>query len=207
IVKNISINTNGTLLTKELVDALVCAGLTRFNLSLNAIEKKLASRIAGASDENGYDVEHVMQMARYIRQKGLDLVIAPIYLQGINEQEIGRIIEFAKEIGAFVGIQNFLSYAGGRKPAKELDFIEFEDRLKELEKRHKIKLLDPDTGIKIEKQKTLAKPFRKGQAVVVEARYPGIGVSDGRLISVPNFDKKRFKVKLVRDKHNVFAGV
>ncbi|MBW2987598.1 radical SAM protein, partial [Candidatus Woesearchaeota archaeon] len=186
-------------------DSLKDAGLTRFNLSLNAIDPELVSRIAGVD----YDVEHVMEMARYIRSLGLDLVIAPVYLRGINDSEMDGLIEFAKEIGAYIGIQNFLSYSGGRKPTKELDFEEFENRMKDLEKKHGIKLINPDTGIKMTVQKTLNKPFRKGQVIAVEARYPGIGVAggaDGRLVRIPKTDKKQFKVKLVRDKHNIFAG-
>ena len=202
-VRNISINTNGSLLTKELIDALSAAGLTRFNLSLNAIDPELASKIAGVN----YDVKHVMEMARYIRSKGLDLIVAPVYLDGINNNEMDELIVFAKEIGAFIGIQNFLQYSGGRKPTPELEFKDFKDRLRVLEKKHGVKLIDPDTGIKMTKQETLDKPFRKGQVIVVEARYPGIGVAGDRLISVPRMDKKQFKVKLVRDKHSVFAGV
>jgi uncharacterized Fe-S cluster-containing radical SAM superfamily enzyme len=202
-VKNISINTNGSLLTKELIDSLKVAGLTRFNLSLNAIDPELASRIAGVD----YDIEHVKEMARYIHSVGLDLVIAPVYLDGINDGEMDAVIKFAKEIGAFIGIQNFLQYSGGRRPTQELEFDDFKGKLRVLEEKHGIKLIDPDTGIKMIEQKTLNKPFRKGQVIVVEARYPGIGVARNRLVSVPRMDKKQFKVKLVRDKHNIFAGV
>ncbi len=47
-VKIISVDTNGTLLTKKSVDSLVKAGMTRFNLSINAISPELAEKLAGS---------------------------------------------------------------------------------------------------------------------------------------------------------------
>ena len=45
-VKTISIDTNGTLLTKNKVDELIKAGLTRFNFSINSLDEKIAKKIA-----------------------------------------------------------------------------------------------------------------------------------------------------------------
>src|SRR3989338_1699475 len=61
----ISMDTNGVLLNKKLVDELVDAGLTRFNLSLVALNPELAKKLAGTI----YDVEKIKEIARYIAKK------------------------------------------------------------------------------------------------------------------------------------------
>lgn len=208
-VKRISIGTNGTLLTEELVDALKQAGLDRINLSLNAVDPDAAKKLAGSKE---YDVDRIIGIARYIKSSGLGLVIAPVFLQGLNEGEIGKIIELAKELGCKAGIQNFLEYSRGRVPAEQLGWDEFYSRLEELEKKHGMKLIDPDLGFDIRKDRVLEKPFRKGQVVSAENIYPGYAAAGNRLIAVQGNGRagkpgQKIKLKLIRDKHNIYAGV
>ena len=70
-VRSISLITNGTLLSKSKIDALAASGLTRINLSLNAVSQEAANKAAGTT----YNIEYVKSMAQYITQK-LELVIA-----------------------------------------------------------------------------------------------------------------------------------
>ncbi|MBW2999785.1 radical SAM protein [Candidatus Woesearchaeota archaeon] len=215
-VKIISIDTNGTLLTKENIDKMADAGLTRINLSLNAVSPKTAEKIAGTK----INTEHVKEMAKYALTK-CDLTIAPIYLPGINEKEIENILLFAKELEKIktkhkliVGIQNFLRYKGGRNPTKQLNWNAFTERLKQLEKEYGIKLvlnLAEDFGIV--KAKELQKPFKKGDIVKARIVCNGrnknekIAVAQERTISIPNcFKEGEAKVKIIRSKHNIFVG-
>lgn len=213
-VKEISIDTNGTLLTKNKVDEFIKAGLTRFNLSINALNQELAKKIAGT----GYNIEKIKEIAEYIASK-TELTIAPVLIPKINESEMGNLIEFAKVINSnkrfpIIGIQNFLNYKTGRNPVKGFSWDVFTRKLKELEKKHKIKLiidLCDDYGIK--KLKSLPKPFRKGdivEAVVVcNGRYKGekIAVAKERIISLPNCAKEgKVKIRITRSKHNIFMG-
>ena len=51
----------------------------------------------------------------------IDLLIAPVYMPGINDAEIPKLIRFAQEIGAGkrfppLGIQKFEHYRYGRSP-------------------------------------------------------------------------------------------
>ncbi|MEK6808336.1 MAG: radical SAM protein, partial [Nanoarchaeota archaeon] len=63
--------------------------------------------------------------------------------------------------------------------------------------------------------KELPKPFKKGWSIVVKIICDGrlknekLAVSCGRVISIPNCHKEKgdIKVKIVRDKHNIFVGV
>jgi len=216
-VKIISIDTNGTLLTKSKVDEMIGAGLTRFNLSINALDPKLAKKIAGTA----YNIEKIKEIAEYIAQK-TELTIAPVLIPGINESEIGRLIEFAKKINKpelrkkfpIIGIQNFLNYKTGRNPVKQFSWDIFTRKLRELEKKHNIKLvvdLCGDYGIK--KLKALPKPFRKGDVIEAEIVCGGrnkdekIAVAKERTVSLPNCAKEgKVKVKIIRSKHNIFIG-
>ena len=112
-VKTISIDTNGVMLTKDKVDSLIKAGLTRFNFSINSLDDKLAKKIAATA----YNVKHIKDICRYIankswnskNSKGLgnsknfqsaNLIITPVLIPTINEQEMPKIIQLAKLLKA-----------------------------------------------------------------------------------------------------------
>jgi uncharacterized protein len=207
-VKRISFDTNGTLLTKKLIDELADAGLTKIHLSLNAIDHKVAEKLANCP----YNTAHVLEMARYA-SKRLGLLIAPIWVPGLNDDEMPKIVEFGKELGVRVAIQNFLSYRCGRNPAKQMEWEEFFAKMKALETKFGVQLLFNEADFQIEKTKQLPKPFRKNQLIkaeiVCDGRLKGekIAVAEGRNISIPDCDKKGLvKVKITREKHNIYFG-
>jgi uncharacterized protein len=207
-VKTISMDTNGTMLSKKGVDELVNAGLTRFNLSINAMDDKLSKKIA----EGPYDIKKIKEICQYIVKKA-DIIITPVLLPGLNDEEMPKIIKFSKEIKAKIGIQNFLNYKGGRNPVKQLDWEKFYDKLKEYEKEFDVKLIFNQDDFKIIKAKELPKPFKKGDVVKANIIMPGrlynekIAVLEDRTISVFNSKQEgKVKLKIVRSKHNIFVG-
>ncbi len=213
-VTKISLITNGTLLTKEFIDEVVDAGLTRFNFSLNAISDKMAKILEG---HGKYSVEHVKEMARYAASK-CEVFLSPVYVAGYNDEEISLIIEFAKEIGAKVGIQNFLNYPKGRQArnSRETPWPVFFEMLKKLEEKHNFKLILDASDFDVSPTQPLPKPFRKGQVVAATirapSRYPGeyIAATDTRSITVvskiPLKMQQQVKLKITSDKHNIFFG-
>jgi len=212
-VKTISMDTNGTLLTEELVDKLKDAGLTRLNISLNSMDKKLARKLAGCN----YNVEQIKKIALYASKK-MQVAIAPVFLLGFNENEMENLIEFAKKLrgnrkGYFIGIQNFLNYRFGRNPCKQLSWDEFYKKMKILEKKTGTSLLLNADDFKIKKTKKLPKPFKKGEVIHASIVCPGrlknemLAAASNRTISVPNcFKKGNVKIKITRTKHNIFMG-
>ena len=212
-VKTISMDTNGTLLTEELVDRLAKAGLTRINLSLNAIDEKIARKLAGCN----YNIEKIKKIAPYVAKK-MELAIAPVLVPGFNDNEMKKLIEFAKKLkanrkGYFIGIQNFLNYRFGRNPCKQLSWDKFYSRMRELEKKTKTKLIIGPEDFNIQKTKKLPKPFKKGQIIKAGIICPGriknemLAAASDRVISVPNcFKKGIVKIKITRTKHNIFMG-
>ena len=214
-VKRSSIDTNGTLLTKQLVDELADAGLTRINLSLNALDPEKAQKLAG----HPYNLNKVLEIARYIPTK-MDLIIAPVWMAGYNDDELVKLAKFAKEIGAGkncppIGIQNMLNYRFGRNPVKSVEMEEFYKKMRELEQKNVVKLIFDKVAFMVEELPEMTKPFKKGQIVNAEIVLPGrignekLAVAEDRLISVPNCDKnegERVKLRIKRTKHNIFLG-
>ena len=213
-VKSISIDTNGTLLNEKFIDDLAAAGLTRINLSLNALNQEIADKMAGFP----YNLKKVKKLAYYITKK-MDLIIAPVWLPGYNDNELVKLAKFAQEVGAgkncpAIGIQNFLHYRFGRNPVKAVEMDVFYKKLQDLEKKHGIELINKDYMFKIKKSREYPKPFKKGDIVKAELVYPGrlsnemLAVAANRLISVPNCYKQEgyVKIKIRRTKHNIFLG-
>ncbi|MAG16380.1 molybdenum cofactor biosynthesis protein MoaA [Candidatus Woesearchaeota archaeon] len=211
-VKTVSLITNGTLLTEEYIDKLEKAGLTKLNVSLNAVSEKMAKILEGSGK---YDVNHVKRICEYAAKK-IEVILAPVFVPGYNDNELGEMIKFAKKIGAKMGVQNFLYYKQGRKPAntEQMPWEQFYEMLKKLEKENDFKLMLDESDFGIKKLKPLPKPFKKDNVVdaVIKCagRYPNevIAASDNRNITVTNFkgNNKKVKIKITGDKHNIFYG-
>lgn len=214
-VKKSSIDTNGTLLSKQLVDELAEAGLTRINLSLHALEPEKARQLAGCP----YNLAKVMEIARYIPTK-MDLIVTPVWVPGYNDEELVKLAEFANEIGAGrncppIGIQNMLNYRFGRNPVKSASMDDFYRKMRELEQKHNVKLIFDKSAFDVEELPELPKPFRKGQIVEAKIVLPGrignekLATAQNRLISVPNCYKEegsKVRLRIKRTKHNIFLG-
>jgi len=147
-VRLASMQSNGTLLTPERVEELRAAGLDQINITLNTMDPGQAREI---SCRNDYDLDALLGTIRLVPERGMDLVITPVWFFGVNDAEIGRIIEFYKALKAAhpgptavrMGIQNYLVYKTGRKlgKVKEREFGYFYTRLRALEKKHGTKLV------------------------------------------------------------------
>lgn len=170
----ISVQTNGTVLDENKISAIEDY-VTRINLSMSAFDSKTARTLHGH-----YSVEKVKEVAEMIASSKMDLLIAPVWVPGYNDDEIPRIIEFALEIGAGkkyppLGIQKYIPYRFGRKVGKSMPFREFYKKLAEYEKEYGIKLILKPEDFGIEKRQRLSCPFKKGEVV------RGKIVAEGRL--------------------------
>ncbi|MBS3169267.1 radical SAM protein [Candidatus Woesearchaeota archaeon] len=212
-VHTISIDTNGTLLSKQMIDRLAHCTKLQLNLSLDALDDETAKDVAGVKS---YNVKYVQEIIAYACSK-LKVIVAPVLTPGFNEQEMEKIILFVKSlpIQPILGIQNFLRYKAGRNPGKEMSWEDFYTLLKNLEQKHEIKLRLDKTDFAVRETKELPKPFKEGDIIpaVIKCpdRFPNsvLAVARGRSISVPScsFQKdKQIKVKILRDKHNIFVG-
>ncbi|MBD3354492.1 radical SAM protein [Candidatus Woesearchaeota archaeon] len=224
-VSDIAIDTNGTFLTKKKVDQLIDAGLTRFCFSINALDKKIAEKISGACQKSSesnfshmsYNSEHILEIAEYISKQDVELIITPVWIPGVNDKEIPKLIDLSKRLNCNIGIQNFLNYKFGKNPVKQISWKEFIKKMKKFEKEKHTKLLfDFKKDFNIRKTKPLPKPFRKKDIIKAKIIAPGrlknemLAVAKKRIISVHNCSlpvNSKVKLKIVREKHNIFSAI
>ncbi|MFC1800689.1 radical SAM protein [Nanoarchaeota archaeon] len=214
-VKIVSVNTNAVLITKQMVDKLKKAGLTRLNVSINTLDQKLADKIAGTK----INLKQIIETIKYAANH-MEVTIAPVFLEGINDKEMEGLIQLAKSLPTKhkirVGIQNFLFYKGGRKPVKQVSWDKFMELLGQLEKKHNFQLILTKDDFSVEKTKKLPKPFKRGDIIKAKVVCHGrqknemLAVASDRVISIikcPNINiGQTIKVRIIRDKHNIFAA-
>ncbi|MBI4438360.1 radical SAM protein [Candidatus Woesearchaeota archaeon] len=212
-VRGVVMNSNGSVLDEEYIDRLAAAGLKRLNLSLNALDERKAKVLAGWGL---YDINRIRKVAEYAAAR-FELLIAPVWVPGFNDEEIPKLVRFALDIGARIGIQNYLFYRKGRNPVKQASWERFYAMLSSLEKEFGVNLtkMELKDEFRIHPTKNLPKPFRKGQVADAEVKCPGrypdekVCVSGGRNITVTGCARDRgvVKVRITRTKHNVFDAV
>lgn len=217
----VSMQTNGTLLDEDKVQELERAGLDRINLTVNALYPDIARRLAGRKD---YGIDSVCRTAEEIAASGTDLLLAPVWIEGVNDGEIPRIIDFAEEVGAGVkfpplGIQKYREHKNGRKVegSKEVPWNRFYRKLRTLEREKQIKLrLKPrdfgirKTGFALPKvfemrqkvgAKVAAQGWNPGQKMAV-AKHRTITVVNGKDIPVGS----EVTLEILRKRHNLYLG-
>ncbi|MBP1912454.1 radical SAM protein [Thermococcus stetteri] len=219
-VSVISMQSNGTLLTDKLVEELAEAGLDRVNLSIHSLDPEKAKMLMGMKS---YDLEHVLDMEEALVNAGIDVLIAPVIIFGVNDDEAEAFIEFARKIGAgrrwpALGFQNYVPYKFGRNPviAKVKPFKEFYAWLRHLEEKTGMRplVLKPE-HFGMEKREFIPLAFRPGEVVKAEVVLPGriegemIAKARNRLIEVVNTRAEvgdRIRVRIVRTRHGIYIG-
>ena len=226
-VKVISLETHGPLLNEKIIDELESAGLTRVNLSIDSLDPKLAKVLAGCE---WFDIEKVKKMAEYIaRNTKLDIIITPVWVPKLNDNEIPKIIEFALKIGAGkkcppLGIQKYEVHKYGRKPkgVKPMTWREFYSKLKEWERVYNVKLVLRPEDFNIRKVRAIPLAFKLGEKVRVKVIGIGwfkgqlIGLARNRVITIVGVKEyvddisqligNYIKVRIVRVKDNIYVG-
>ncbi|NHJ47759.1 MAG: radical SAM protein, partial [Asgard group archaeon] len=216
----VSIQTNGWFLTEQLIDELAEVGLNRINLSLNSIDLSLGKKMAGRGD---YNHKHILELAEYIAQSKISLLIAPLWIPGVNDDEIEKIIAFTKQINSheskfpILGIQNYLVHNEGRnmKDVKPQQFRVFYKKLREFEDKLAVKnLVLKQEMFHTKKAKMLSNPMKMNAIVLAEIVSHGrlaneiICKANDRLIHVSGVMDysigRKIKVRIIRNRHNIF---
>lgn len=194
-VETIAMETHGTLLTEKLAEKLDEAGLDRINLSLDALDPELARTLSGA---DWFDVKKVVKVAEYVASSlRMDLLIAPVWVPGINDAEIPKIIEWALRIGAGkrwppLGIQKYEAHKYGRKPkgVRPMGWGAFYSELRKWEAEYGVKLVLSPRDFGIVKAKRVPSAFRKFERVHLKVVGPGwlrdqwLAAAKGRVVTI-----------------------
>ncbi|MHC1600858.1 MAG: radical SAM protein [Candidatus Nezhaarchaeales archaeon] len=188
-IKVISMQTHGFLLSYKLISDLEAAGLSRINLSIDALDPKLAKELAGTQH---YELNYVLEMAEAIANSKIDLLIAPVWVPGYNDEEIPKIIEYALKIKAGkqwppLGIQKYNVHKYGRKPkgVKPMTWFKFYRELRKLEEKFHVKLILKPEDFGITKDTRLPLSFKRGEKVRVHVI--GYGWLKGEKLAIPSY--------------------
>jgi hypothetical protein len=219
-VSTVSMQSNGTLLSLQRIGELEAAGLDRINLSIHSLQAEKAAYLAGAP---WFDIEKIKQTAKSIAESSIDLLIAPVYIPGINDGDIPELIRFALDIGAgkrwpALGIQKFEHYRLGRNPGKvrAQNWWQFYNRsMVEWEKQFSIVLRLRPQDFSIEKRPMIPTVLEKKEKTWVDIRAPGwvrgemLGMAKNRVVSVMDcpVPQGRVRVQIVSNKHNIYVAV
>ncbi|NHJ04140.1 MAG: radical SAM protein [Candidatus Heimdallarchaeota archaeon] len=222
ITKVISIQTNGWYLNEKLIDELEEVGLSRINLSINTLELTKGKKLSGRGD---YPLQKILEMAEYIAESKIALLLAPVWIPSINDEDMESIIEFSVKVNSneerypTLGLQNYLVHHQGRniKGIHSKTFSEFNTQLRAFEKKFEVKnlVLKPYMFNNF-KTKMISQPMRINEKIFAEAILPGrteneiFATAKNRLIHVVDASNsligKKIEVKIIRNKHNIYFG-
>jgi hypothetical protein len=206
-IKDIHIVTNATLLNKNIISKL--PDKTHLSISISAFTDKKAKELMGKN----YNINIVLKNIKYAKEK-LNVEITPVWIKGLNDYDIKKIIEFCKENNLEISIQKFCFNKKGRNPVKETEWKEFFNNLKLLEKETDYKLTKQLN--KIGKTKPLPEIVHRNEVIDVEIICKGrkndfIGSikknNQIRACTVLGYfsNKKRIKAKVIKSKNNIIV--
>jgi len=223
-IRVVSLQTHAATLTTKLADKLAAAGLDRINLSIDTLDSGKAAYLCAT---NWYRVEKVMDVAEYIvRSTGTDVLLAPLLLPGINDNDIPKIIEWGLRIGVGkkfppFGIQKFLRHKHGRVPKgiRNMSWKEFNAYLRKLEEKYRVKLLLSEEDFTIKKARIVPIMYEAGRKIKVKIIAPGwlknewlavpVGREESRVITVLGKDLPigaKLSVRIISNKHNIYLA-
>jgi uncharacterized Fe-S cluster-containing radical SAM superfamily enzyme len=178
VVHSVAAETHGETLTRRLVDRLEEAGLDRVNLSIETLDPEKARRLAATP---WYDVERVREVAEYIaRETSIDLHVTPVWLPGVNDEDVVEIIEWAYRIGAGkrwppVTVQKYIRHRRGRHPPglREPSWEEYWRWIRGLEERTGRRLTWTMEEWGMRRAPRVPNPLPRGARTVLQVAGPG----------------------------------
>lgn len=220
-VEVVSIQTHGYALTERMIDDMAEAGLSRINLSIDALNPKTAVVLSGTE---WYSIDRVKNIAEYIvGNTDIDLLIAPVWVPNYNDDEIPEIIKYGLKIGCGrkwppLGIQKYEAHKYGRKPknSRLMSWFEFYSKLKQLEKTYNTKLILKKEDFNIHPRRKIKYPFSIGEKLYVEVVNYGwlksekLAVARNRVVTIVNANNiplnVEVKVEIIRVKDNIIIA-
>ena len=189
-VWRIALETHGGFLTRRLIERLDRAGLDRINLSLDTLDPEKARLLTGAP---WYDPRRIARLVEYtVENTRIDVVLTPVVVPGINEDDMRDLIEFARSLGlgkksgwpTGVLIQKYEHHRYGRHPpgVRPWSWKRFYRWLERLERETGYPLRPGMEELGIRRAPSLPVPYRPGD--IVEVRVLGPGWHRGELLAV-----------------------
>tara|TARA_Y100000310_G_scaffold343984_1_gene454368 strand:- start:5770 stop:6582 length:813 start_codon:yes stop_codon:yes gene_type:complete len=205
-VHKISIQTNGTIWKDVKVDVL--------NLSLHALDPVLSKKLA---DGPCFSIDKLKENAMKWKANGVKVRLCPVWIPGINDEEMPKIIQYAKENDFMLGIQKYEVYKHSRKVkgVKAVNYWKFYRQLEKWEKEFDIFLKVKAKDLRIKKAPRVPEVFKKGEKVYVDIVAKGwfedqmIAKEKNRCISINNCNKEVgdvVPVTILETKNNIYLA-
>ncbi|MEM4035910.1 MAG: radical SAM protein [Fervidicoccaceae archaeon] len=167
---------------ESLLEKLVEAGASQFNVSIDSLDPSKARWLAGSES---YDVEKVAKLVEFLHfELGVKVHLTPLWLPGVNDSDIEQIIEWALRLGLGrgippVGVQKYVAHKRGRKmsEAREWSWDRFYRELEKLEEKFGVRLALRPEDYGLNPAPRVPLPYRRGDTVklvvVSEGWLPG----------------------------------
>lgn len=221
-IRSVALETHGALLSIKKVKKLEEAGLDRINLSIETHDPVKARYLQGVP---WFDIRKVIKISEYIaRETNIDLHITPLWIPGINDEDIPKIINWALRIGAGkywppVTIQKYNEHKYGRKVPgiRPVSWRLFWNKLAEWELELGVKLKYSMKDFYMKYVPRIPCKIRKGDIVEVnvisrgwlKGEYLGVTKEDNLLIAIIGFKGRigtSVYVKIIHDKDCLLIG-
>ncbi|MEM3793855.1 MAG: radical SAM protein [Candidatus Bathyarchaeia archaeon] len=226
-VETVSMQSNGTLIRRGWIDELAELGLSRINLSVNALDEDLAKKLSGTPN---YDLGKVMNVAEEIAESPVELLLAPVWIPGVNDDEIPKLIEFALKLRSkrknkgkgrwpLMGIQKYEVHPYGRRVPKvrSPSWGLFYGRLRVWEAKYGLKLRLEPSDFEIVKMQSLPLRFSLGEKIQARLLSLGwmkgqaLGAERGRTITVVGvpegfIEGATVRARIIHNKHNIYVA-
>lgn len=178
-VKSIALETHGVFLNEKTIRELDEAGLSRINLSIETFNVDKARYIQGV---NWYNPLRIKEFAeKLVKETNIDLHVTPVWLPGLNDEDLVEIINWAYRIGAGkkwppATIQKFIAHRYGRKPpgVKHVDWGFFWRWIEDFESKHGFRVSWSMEEWGMFKTRRIPCPYRVRDVVYVKTVSKGV---------------------------------
>lgn len=112
-LKNISINTNGTLMNEEMAEMLLDSGIDFISIDCDGFSKEVYEKIRVNADRDVTykNIEYILMRKNELNIKTPIIEVKVMEMEE-NKDEIGQIINYWRERGAWTTTRRLISWAG-----------------------------------------------------------------------------------------------
>jgi len=182
-ISSTAMETHGALLNEGIVRKLEESGLDRINLSIETLNPSKARLIQGVE---WFNVEKVKKIAEFIvRETSIDLHVTPVWIPGLNDEDVVQVVEWAYRIGAGkkwppATIQKYIVHKHGRKipGVRELSWSEFWKWIERFEEKYGLRVSWSMNEWFMFKTRKYPCPYQENQLITVKILAPGLFKSE-----------------------------
>ena len=210
-ISKISMVTNGTLITNKIKQL---ENLDEINVSIHSLNEEQAKLLSGSKT---YNLKQVINNLKELSKTNIKLVLTPVYLPNVNDEEIPKILDLAKKLNCSLGIQKYEIYKYSRKlkKAKNITYFKFYKQLEVLEKRNNQKLRLTKDDVSLEKRESFPIKLELNKTYKATIKCNGwlknqqLAVANNRTISILNSNNKpgdKVNIKILENKNNLYIA-